>query len=54
MIQIDLRWVLNIEQANTILRTYPKEYPKRTIMNASLIANDMGWFLSITYELKDW
>ena len=51
MIQIDIIAVNNAGHANEILREYQRNFPKRKIINISMVPNDYGWFMTITYEV---
>ena len=51
MIQIDIIAVNNTSHANEILREYQRNFPKRKIVNISMVPNDYGWFMTITYEV---
>ena len=54
LVQIQVIHVLNAGQANEILREYSKSYPKRKIMNVSMVPVEFpgGWFMTITYEVN--
>lgn len=54
MIQVQVQPVLNQGKANEILRDYPRLYPKRKIINISMIPCDFpgGWFMTIMYEVE--
>lgn len=53
MIQIDVEPVLNSSKANELLRVYSKLYPKRKILNISMVPIEYpgGWFMTIMYEV---
>ena len=53
VIQIQVEPVLNPGKANELLRSYPKLYPKRKIVNISMapIEYPGGWFMTIVYEV---
>ena len=54
MIQIHTIPVFNSGQANEVLRDYPRLYPKRKIINVSMVPVELpgGWFVIITYEVN--
>lgn len=53
MVQIDVRWIKDAVSANELLRSYSREYPKREVVNVSMVPNDpMGWFMTITYKIN--
>ena len=53
MVQIQVVPVINQGQANEILRTYSKDYPKRKIISISMspVEYPGGWFMTIAYEV---
>ena len=52
MIQIEVQAMNNAAQVNDYLRQYPRLYPKRHIIGVSMVPNEYGWFMTITYEVS--
>ena len=52
MIQIEVIPVNNTSKANEALRLYQTTFPKRKIIGVSMVPNDYGWFMTITYEIN--
>ena len=53
MIQIEILTANNQATANELLREYQRTFPKRKILNISMVPNDYGWFMIITYEVNN-
>ena len=52
MIQIDIFSANSTGHANELLREYQRVFPKRKIIGVSMVPNDYGWFVTVTYEVN--
>ena len=53
MVQIATVFAMNQGNANELLRTFQREYPKRKIIGISMVPTEPGgWFMTITYEIE--